>query len=254
MKLLVSLHDVTPYHLPRLRRAEALFGAIGIRKLAYLLVPQFHGSYPSDKDPDFIAWCREPRPFEAEWQLHGFLHLEPPHSGRGAARPWTDAIKRRLLTGGEGEFLALDSSAQRSRLTAGRGVFRCCLGRDPETFVAPAWLFNRSTLPLLREMGFRYTESHRRVYSLQTGESLRSPVITWATRSRLRKVASLLAGPLLTRLWEEEPVLRVAVHPFDFESRRTIASIEYVLGHLVERRDQVFCGDLGFAETADAAD
>jgi len=253
MKLLVSLHDVTPYHLSRLRCAEALLGAIGIRKLAYLLVPQFHGGYPCDADPEFVAWCRAPRPFAVDWQLHGFHHLEPPPAERGGRGKWSDALKRRLLTGGEGEFLALDRSAQRSRLDAGRAMFRRCLGSDPESFVAPAWLFNPALPPLLAELGFRYTESHRRIYSLQTGDSRRSPVITWATRTSLRKLASLAAAPVLLRQWEREPLLRVAIHPFDVESRGTIASIEAVLGRLLERREQAFNGDLGFADPVGAA-
>jgi predicted deacetylase len=255
MKLLVSLHDVTPFHLPRLRRAEALCRSIGIRKLAYLFIPHYHGRYPSDEYPDFIAWCREPRTFEVEWHLHGFHHLEPASVSRGPGRSWSDAVKRRLLTDGEGEFLALDLLAQRSRLTAGRAVFRRCLGREPKTFVAPAWLFNAALPPLLRELGFRYTEDHGRVFALQTGESLRSPVITWATRTAVRKAGSLLASPLLTRLWQEEPVLRVAIHPFDLDSPRTTASIQGVLGRLLAHREQAFCRDLGFADTlGDAAD
>ena len=43
MKLLVSLHDVAPFHLERIRKAEALFARLGVPKVQYLFVPDFHG-------------------------------------------------------------------------------------------------------------------------------------------------------------------------------------------------------------------
>jgi hypothetical protein len=42
VKLLVSLHDVTPFHLPRLQRAEALCAALGVDKISFLLIPDYH--------------------------------------------------------------------------------------------------------------------------------------------------------------------------------------------------------------------
>lgn len=243
MKLVISLHDATPFHLERMRRAEAVFRGLGVAKIAYLLVPEYHGGYPCADSPEFIAWCREPRPFRVDWHLHGYHHLESPDAGNAAARGG-DAFKRKFLTAGEGEFLALDADAQRRKLEKGREVFRKCLGADPEGFVAPAWLFNDSLIPALREMGFRHTEDHRRMYQLQSGRSIASPVITWATRTVLRKYGSLVVCPALARLWSREPVLRVAMHPFDFDHPSTVANIRSVLRRVMRDREQVSAADL----------
>jgi len=243
LKLLVSLHDVTPFHFARLQKAEALCDALGIRKLSLLLIPNYHGGYCSTQSPEFVAWCRRERSFAVQWQLHGHHHLEPAGL-RAPARLSRDRLKRRFLTAGEGEFLALDPHEQRRRLQAGRAVFRQCLGQEPAGFVAPAWLFNSALLPLLRECGFRYTEDRHRIFSLTTGQQMRCPVITWATRTRLRKGGSLLACRALSRLWRHEPVLRVAIHPFDFDHPETRASIERVLGGLARQRHQVFAEEL----------
>jgi uncharacterized protein len=244
-KLLISLHDATPFHLDRIRKAEAMFGDLGIDKVTYLLVPEYHGGYLSSGDPAFIEWCRTDRPFQVQWHLHGYRHLEDAATGAGSAAAG-DAFKRKYLTAGEGEFLALDPTVIRTRLEAGRSVFRTCLGTEPSGFVAPAWLFNSGLLPALKKQGIRYTEDHRRLYRADTGGTMTSPVITWATRTILRKYGSLVVCPTLARLWASAPILRVAMHPFDFDHAVTAANISGVLRRLLKIREQVFCDELDY--------
>lgn len=244
-KLVISLHDVTPFHMDRLARAEAVFGELGLAKVAYLFVPEYHGGYPAAADTAFRGWCFKPRPFRIDWHLHGYHHLEAPT--RTAAVGAGDFLKRKLLTAGEGEFLALDAAAQRAKVAAGREAFRACLGKDPIGFVAPAWLFNAELPLVLREQGFRFTEDQRRMYRVDTGARLSSPVITWATRTWMRKYGSLIVCPVLLRLWSRAPVLRVAMHPFDFDHPETVASIRAVLSSALRHREQAFAEDLDFA-------
>jgi predicted deacetylase len=243
-RVLVSLHDATPFHLERMRKAEAAFRELGIGKITYLFVPEYHGGYPAGEDAAFREFCRQPRPFAIDWHLHGFHHLEAvAQSGSGGL---ADALKRNFMTAGEGEFLALDAESQRRKLAAGKAAFRACLGEEPLGFVAPAWLFNAALPGVLKEMGFRYTEDHRRLYRVDTGSELASPVITWATRTWLRKYGSLLVCPALARWWSRAPVLRVAMHPFDFDHPETVANIKSVLRRVLAEREQVFAADLDF--------
>jgi predicted deacetylase len=246
--LIVSLHDVTPVHAARLDRAEALLRSLGIAEVTYLLVPRFH-DVPSDEDATFIRWCRAPRPFRVHWMLHGYLHRESrdfatrddPASPPGA---WW---KRRLLTGGEGEFLALHGEALHERLIQGRDVFRRCLDADPDGFVPPAWLAHPALQPTLRDLGFAYTEDHHRLYQLQQARARRAPVITWATRTLTRRVGSRLVCPALGLVWRAQPVLRVALHPHDFDYPATVANITRLLRALVHERDVIPCSDVLFA-------
>ncbi|MDB5103403.1 MAG: hypothetical protein JWP91_1092 [Fibrobacteres bacterium] len=245
-KLVISLHDATPFHLARIRKAETVFRNLGVAKITYLLVPEYHGGYPSAESGEFISWCREARPFAVDWHLHGYHHLEA--AGTAAAGGGAgDAFKRKFLTAGEGEFLALDADAQRRKLIEGREVFRRCLRADPAGFVAPAWLFNDSLRPILKELGFLYTEDHRHIYQVSDGTRIESPVVTWATRTVLRKYGSLIVCPALARLWAHEPVLRVAMHPFDFDHASTVANIRSVLRRVMSAREQAFSSDLVFA-------
>ncbi len=226
-EVLISLHDVTPAHAERIARAEALFAELGVRKITYLLVPDFHGAAPADRQPDFVDWCRAERAFDVDWVLHGFRHLE---STKDAQRVGATSarLKRRLLTAGEGEFLALPPEEIRRRLDAGTAVFRSCSGDGPAGFVAPAWLFGPDLPPILRELGFRFHEDHRRVHDLATGRSLTAPVITWATRTRLRRWTSVYGCPVLLRAWSGAPLLRLAVHPHDLDHDDTVRSIRSV--------------------------
>jgi predicted deacetylase len=241
LKLLVSLHDVTPVHAARLAQAEALLHALAIQEVTYLFVPRFHG-VPAENDAAFVRWCQARRPFRVHWMLHGYLHQERPASSSVAAAiaaPRGAWWKRRLLTGGEGEFLALHGDALHERLLQGCGIFRRCLDADPNGFVPPAWLAHPELRPALRGLGFDYTEDHHRLYQLQHDRSQRAPVITWATRTVTRRVGSRVVCPLMRTLWQSQPVLRVALHPHDFDYPATIASITRLLRALVREREVI---------------
>ncbi|MFH0729328.1 MAG: polysaccharide deacetylase family protein [Pseudomonadota bacterium] len=245
-KLLISLHDVTPFHSDRLEKAESLFRDLCLEKVTYLLVPRYHGSYLCTDSPRFIEWCRAERTFRIEWHLHGYHHLEvfrEPGGNAGRIAPG-DRWKRKYLTAGEAEFLTLSADEMRDKLDSGRGIFRACLKMEPRGFVAPAWLFDSGLPAALKARGIRYTEDHRRLYELESGRTSPSPVITWATRTLIRKYGSLVVCPLLACLWASAPVLRVAIHPFDFDHAATVANIRGVLRRLQKIRTQVFRNDL----------
>jgi predicted deacetylase len=244
--VLVSLHDVTPFHLPRLRRVESLFAELGIKRAAYLFIPDYHTGNPATEDQEFLSWCRAPRVHAVEWLLHGYYHLEttslPGSQDTGAF----DRLRLILLTGGEGEFLRISAAEQRHRIEKGRAVFETCLNHRPTGFVAPAFLYGPELLPLLAELGFDYTENHRMLFRLDLGRQLRAPVVTWATRTLTRKLGSIAAAPLLARLWAREPVLRVAIHPFDFDHPETVANIRRVLSQALSERRQILPAQLDF--------
>jgi predicted deacetylase len=235
-QLIVALHDVTPVHAARLDRAEALLRTLGIDEVTYLLVPRFHG-VPSADDATFIRWCRATRPFRVHWMLHGYFHRESRDASLSDPRgAWW---KRRWLTGGEGEFLALQGDALHERLIQGRDVFRRCLDADPDGFVPPAWLAHPSLASALRDLGFDYTEDHHRLYQLQQAHTRPAPVITWATRTVARRVGSRVVCPALARLWRSQPLIRVALHPHDFDHPATIANITGLLRRLRRERELV---------------
>ncbi len=238
--LIVSLHDVAAVHLPRLRKAESLLRSLKVDQVQYLFVPEFHGRYRASEYPEFLDWCRRDRSFKVSWWLHGYYHQDRPVSPEPEVElHFKDRMKRRFLTAGEGEFLALDAGAQRRRLQAGLEEFSHCLqGIKPEGFVPPAWLFKPDVLlPLLREMNLPFTEDHHLIYDVYRGKSRPAPVITWATRTLLRKYGSLAVCPAQAFLFRKDPIVRLAMHPHDFDHPLTVRNIEYVLRKLKQDRE-----------------
>ena len=102
------------------------------------------------------------------------------------------------------------------------------IGRALDGFVAPAWLYGSGAREALCESSVPIAEDHFRVWSPATGKQLASgPVITWASRTRLRLASSLAAAAALRRAPIE--VLRVGVHPPDVRHPALVRSIDKTL-------------------------
>jgi predicted deacetylase len=245
LKLLLSVHDVTPFHLARLVRAEQFLTSLGVTRATFLLVPDFHGRWAVHEHEGFLTWCRGTHPLEIEWVLHGHFHSEAIEPAGGprprGVRPWFDAT---FMTDGEGEFQRLRGAALRARLQRGVQAFERCVATRPRGFVAPAWLFNEDLEPALKDLGFEFTEDHGSVYDVQAGRRRRCPVITWATRTRLREYGARVVCPVQARLWTALPAIRIALHPMDFDHPGTVVSIERVLRHARRRREITSYGGL----------
>jgi len=238
--LLVSLHDVTPAHAARLARAEQLLSALGVSEVAYLYVPDFHGRAPAHRDPAFAAWCRSARPFRVQWFLHGYYHLERREprgavSGRrsSAIGHW---LARTFLTDGEGEFLSVSGRDLQDRLESGIASLTATTGSAPEGFVPPAWLSNADLIPALERLGVRFTENHFQVVDLRARRAVAAPVITWASRSAGRRTSSRLLAAAERRLWTRHPLVRVALHPGDFDHPHLVDSIARTIDALRANR------------------
>ena len=82
------------------------------------------------------------------------------------------------------------------------------------------------------------------MHDLRGGRRIPAPVITWATRTPLRKRTSIAGTPLLLRFWRRRPLLRLAVHPHDFDHPETIASIRTVAAGALRGGDARFYEDV----------
>lgn len=230
MKILVSLHDVSPRHADRCREILAFLKERGVPPVALLVVPDFHGGWPLDAHPEFVREILGWHEAGHELVLHGYWHRE-----LEAAVPEGDWMRtwfaRRFMTGGEGEFLALAPQAVRERLVAGLSQWERLGLPRPRGFVPPAWLHNEHLDPALTELGFAWTENHAGVRA-PSGQFLSSPVISWASRDVVRRQGSRIVCPLLAHRWKGEKLLRVAIHPHDFDWPQLRRSIDRVLGTL----------------------
>jgi uncharacterized protein len=227
-KLLVSLHDVSPRHAASVRSIVAWLGRFGIPPVQLLVVPDFHGKWPLASHAGF---CQEVSAWGGlghELVLHGYFHLESPRSANGP-ETLRSRFQRRFLTAGEGEFLSLDAKEAGLRIDRGLDMWaEACLSPRPRGFIPPAWLHRPDLDAALWERGFDWTEDHQG-FRFRDGRRLASPVVTWASRDPLRRIGSRIYCPSAVRLHAKADLLRLAIHPHDFDHPSLIRSIEHAL-------------------------
>lgn len=228
--LLASIHDVSPRFESEVDAlADLLRSHVGDR-IALLVVPNHWGDAPIVPRSPFAARLRRWADSGFEIFLHGFFHRDQARHERAA-----DRIRARFMTGGEGEFLGLDRSTAAHRINAGRSLIEDITGQPIAGFVAPAWLYGAGALQALNDCAIAIAEDHMHVWSPISGERLaRGPVITWASRTRLRLASSLAAAAALRRAPLE--VLRVGVHPPDIHHPILVRSIKGTLARAARTR------------------
>jgi hypothetical protein len=221
--LLASIHDVSPRFESEVSELlELLRPHVGGRP-AMLVVPNHWGDAPIVAGSRFATRLREWSDTGVEIFLHGFTHRDDSRHDTASAR-----IRAGLMTAGEGEFLGLSKTEAVERIVAGRSLLEDITGTPIAGFVAPAWLYGRGALEALAQLDVPIAEDHFRVWSPATGTRLaRGPVITWASRTRLRLASSLAAAAALRRA--PLNVLRIGVHPPDVRHPALVRSISEAL-------------------------
>jgi predicted deacetylase len=222
-RLLASIHDVGPRSETAFDLLHDRFAALGVATPALLVVPDHWGEAPIKPGTPFATRLRALADGGHEIFLHGWYHRDTgTHSGAAS-------FKARHMTAGEGEFLGLDAGEAERRIRDGRALLEDIIGRPVTGFVAPAWLYGEGAHEALKATGIQLAEDHWRVWNPFTGAVLaKSPVITWASRTRMRRWSSL-AVAAAARMVPLPKVVRLAVHPGDVTSPALLASISATL-------------------------
>lgn len=229
MKLLVSIHDVTPALATECGRLWALCAARGIIP-ALLVVPDWHGAAPLAADPAFVRWIRARADLGAEIFLHGERHDEV-----GSPRRVRDELRAWGRTNHEGEFLTLDGAAAAARIARGLDLF-ARLHLTPIGFVPPAWLATEAGFAAVRAAGLRFAEDDGAVRIYPEGRRLPSPVVRWSARTAFRAWGSAAVATARWHLQRTAPIVRIALHPGDLAHPAAVASIEQSLDRWLASR------------------
>ncbi|WP_067731945.1 DUF2334 domain-containing protein [Novosphingobium naphthalenivorans] len=224
-RLLASIHDVGPGSE---RQVEQLFGMLEARlggpRFAMLVVPDHWSQHPLRENPAFQAKLRAWSDAGIEMFVHGWFHRDTAtHSG--AAQ-----FKAKHMTAGEGEFLGLDEATALQRMQDGKALIEDVIGRETAGFIAPAWLYGDGAHAALAKAGFALAEDHWKVWNPASGAVLaKGPVITWASRSRMRTASSLAFSAIARQALPFTRTVRIAVHPGDVTKTSLLASIDATL-------------------------
>jgi len=213
--LVVSIHDLSTVTRGAVSRMLEDLNGVGVPVTSLLVIPDHHHRGRIDRDPDFGAWLRGRVEDGHEAVLHGFYHL------RRAKRKESAATKliTRSYTAGEGEFYDLSHGESCTLLEQGRESLKNCDLRpsDPEGFIAPAWLLGSEAERAVRDEGFDYTTRIGSVIDCKTGRQFSSRSMVYSVRAAWRRGMSLLWNEALFHALRETPLLRIGLHPPDWE-------------------------------------
>lgn len=218
MKLLVSIHDVTPALMPQVESLWSLCRERGVTP-ALLVVPDWHGAWPLTQHPEFVSWLRAREADGAETILHGERHDEV-----GSPRTIADAVRAFGRTNGEAEFLTLDLARAAERIERGLGLLRS-YRLHPVAFIPPAWLMRRDTIVACQRAGLGVTEDDGALYLLGADvERVSSPVVRWSGRAPVRAWASVAVARARWHAQRGAGIVRIAFHPSDLDHPATARS------------------------------
>ena len=236
--LLASIHDVSPKFEAEVDCLVERLHPHVEKRIAMLVVPNHWGEAPIIRGSPFATRLRAWAEGGFEIFLHGYFHRDLNEHSKAS-----DRLRARFMTASEGEFLGLPEAEASARIVEGRSLVEDIIGRPVEGFVAPAWLYGAGARRALAETNIPLSEDHLRVWSPSTGKVLaKGPVITWASRTRLRLASSLAASLVLRRAPID--VLRVAVHPPDSRHPAILGSVEATFDVARRRRTAARYSDL----------
>lgn len=210
--LVVSIHDLSTVTRERVARMIDDLIQVGVCVTSLLVIPDYHHRGVIDEDPTFGEWLREQCARGHEPVLHGYHHLRPIAAGEGIAT----RLITRSYTAGEGEFYDLTEEEAAGLLRKGRKAMESC-GLTPSGFIAPAWLLGKDAERAVVSEGFSYTTRIGSVIDFAEGRSHLSRSMVYSVRSGWRRAASLSWNEGLFHLMRRAPLLRIGLHPPDWD-------------------------------------
>jgi predicted deacetylase len=207
--LVVSVHDVSPLTRETVTQMLRELREAGLDRIPLLVIPNHHELAPISEDAAFCEWLRTAA-HRHEVVLHGYFHMRPQRDAG-----WWSTIVTEHYTGGEGEFYDLSEKEASSRLEKAKCEFAVA-GFVPRGFIAPAWLLGAEAEVAVKRAGFEYTTRLRSFKDLVTARETVSRSLVWSVRSGWRRVLSLWWNALLARRLWEAALLRIGLHPADW--------------------------------------
>jgi uncharacterized protein len=238
-RLVVSIHDVSPVTRPICDRILEELAALGIERTSLLVIPNYHHNAPVADDREFQKWLVQRVQSGHEPVLHGYFHQR--------ARPQNESALSRLTTevytAGEGEFFDLPFEEAADRLKRGLADLSF-VPVNIAGFIAPAWLLGTEAERAVRQSGFLYTTWIGSVLGLKDNRSILSRSLVWSTRAKWRIAASLAWNRRLSWTLRDSPLVRIGIHPPDYQHATVWKQIVKLLRELSPGRHAASYRDL----------
>ena len=162
-------------------------------------------------DSPFVRWLQSLEEQGNEIVIHGYFHERPRRSNESLR----ERLITRIYTQDEGEFYDLDYDEAFRRISQARDEF-VAAGLRPRGFIAPAWLLNAEAESAAADAEMEYTTRLTSVRDLRSGETFAARSLVYSVRNGWRRAASLAWNAALFRQLKDAPLVRLSIHPVDF--------------------------------------
>jgi len=218
-QLAVALHDVEPRTFARCKEIRSWLEERDVQRVTLLVIPAADLHPIGSRAPALASWLRGRVAWGDTVAQHGLAHAasRPAHWPRNLLASWQGA--------GAAEFPGLDAQDTARRVQTGRRLL-AEIGLDPRGFVAPGYAYTQALRRELRS-SFQWFAELRCVQFGQRPR-LRSPALCLGASTSLKRRLS----PAYVRFAANRDVnelMRLDVHPADFDLRGHVATIEAVL-------------------------
>jgi len=233
MRFLTSIHDVWPGNFSLVANYLQTLRSLGIESIALLVVPKYHGKESMSKNAEFLTWLSGEAKRGTEIFLHGYHHLKPEliESHLNLRRSSIGIWVNQRFVNYEAEFLGLPDQEKSKILQLGLNEFARAMelvgnAINPIGFVPPTW-FGCPSVEMMKKNKLAILETRFFIKNFLTQQSKFVPPLAWA-KSKQNNFR-LIGGSLWLELLLPMPLIKIAIHPGDFEDPQTLKTIRKVI-------------------------
>ena len=232
--LAVAIHDVEPRSSARTREIRDWLARRGVERVTLLVIPASELHPIGPRAPGLIAWLRERAVRGDAIAQHGLAH-------RATLRaPWPRSVLAGFQGGRAAEFPGLDPTETRRRVEIGLRLLRDA-ELEPVGFVAPGYAYTRSLREALSDSPYRWFADLGGV-DMQGSGRIRSRALCLGSSTPLKRALSPTVVRAAAR--GDGELMRLDVHPADFDLPGHVATVEAIL-ELAQGRRVITYDDLG---------
>jgi predicted deacetylase len=216
--LAVALHDVEPRSFARSREIREWLLARGVGRVTLLVIPAADLHPIGARAPALSAWLRNRVACGDTVAQHGLSHKA------SAIAPWPRSMLASWQGGAAAEFPGLGRDDTLRRVHTGRRLLKE-IELDPRGFVAPGYAYTRALRDVLAE-SFDWFADLRCIRTRCSGDVRSRALCLGSSTAFKRKLSPALVRAASRAAGE---VMRVDIHPADFERPIHVATLESLL-------------------------
>jgi predicted deacetylase len=222
--LAVALHDVEPRSFARSLEIRHWLTERGVSRVTFLVIPAADLHPIGARAPELAAWLRERVACGDTIAQHGLAHRA------GAVATWPRSLIANWQGGAAAEFPGLSADDTARRVHTGIRLLKE-IELDPRGFVAPGYAYTRALRRVLANCFDWFAELH--CIRTRSHGFLPARALCLGSSTPLKRALS----PLLVRVAARtsRAVMRVDVHPADFELPGHVATLETLLERAADR-------------------